>query len=320
MCGYRDTCPVTTPPTFASIQEHVSRLGDVETWWPYIAEILKRHDLTGAGKEPVAGFNATYPTFLYGDVVVKLFGYSRSWRTSHSAERAALNLLATDPEIAAPSLRHEGQLFEDAEAPWPYLVTTRIPGVPWRHARLSNEQRLIIAAELGRQVRRVHALLPSGVEPRADRPTLNVAAAAEHSCLPPHLIAQIDAFLTRLAPYDTVFVHGDLVALHAFVETGHVTGIIDWGDAMVTGRHYELGKLYFEMFNCDKVLFRAFLEACDWPVNEHFPRQALGLALHRQAVGLTQHHTFDVFEPVGRHLPLKDIATLDELATELFDV
>jgi len=39
--------------------------------------------------EPVAGFNATYPTFLYGDLVVKLFGYLQPWRGSHAAERAA---------------------------------------------------------------------------------------------------------------------------------------------------------------------------------------------------------------------------------------
>ena len=66
------------PPAFASLHEHVSSLGDAGFWWPYVAEILKRHDLADAGREPVAGFNPTYPTFLCGDVVVKLFGYSRS--------------------------------------------------------------------------------------------------------------------------------------------------------------------------------------------------------------------------------------------------
>ncbi|MGQ0715972.1 MAG: hypothetical protein ACT4NP_01435 [Pseudonocardiales bacterium] len=81
-------------PTFAAIQEYRSRLVDVGFWWPYVAEILERHDLAGAGRKPVAGFNATYPTFLYGDAVVKLFGYSRSWRASHAAERAAQHLLA----------------------------------------------------------------------------------------------------------------------------------------------------------------------------------------------------------------------------------
>jgi hypothetical protein len=77
------------PPTFASLQEHVSRLGDIEFWQPYLVEIAERHRLTDAGRHPVAGFNATYPIFLYGDVVVKLFGYSRSWRESHAGDRAA---------------------------------------------------------------------------------------------------------------------------------------------------------------------------------------------------------------------------------------
>lgn len=311
---------MTAPPTFASIQEHVSRVGDVGFWWPHVAEILGRHDLGDAGREPVAGFNATYPTFLCGDVVVKLFGHFRSCRESHAAERAAQALVATDSEIAAPRLLAEGRLYDAADAPWPYLVTTRMSGVSWQDAELSAEQRLSVAAELGKQVCRVHALRPSRVATDADWPALNVAAAAEQSSLPPHLIAQIDDYLARLGPFERAFVHGDLVANHAFVENGRLAGIIDWGDAMVTDRHYELIQLYRDMFDCDKALLRVFLDACDWPVGKDFPRQALGLALYRQAVGLAQHPTMDVFEPIARLLPLEDIGTLDDLATELFAV
>lgn len=103
----------------------------------------------------------------------------------------------------------------------------------------------------------------------------------------PHLIAQIDSYL---------------------------------GDAMMTDRHYELIQIYRDMFRCDKTLLRVFLQASDWPVGKNFPHQALGLALHRQAVGLAQHHTIDVFEPIAALFPLQDIGTLDELATELFAV
>ena len=70
----------------------------------------------------------------------------------------------------------------------------------------------------------------------------------------------------------------------------------------------------------DKALLRMFLDACDWPVGKDFPRKAMGLALHRQAVGLAQHHTMDVFEPIAALFPLQDIGTLDDLATELFAV
>jgi len=311
---------VTAPPTFASIEEHVSRLGDVGFWSPYVAEILERHDLSDAVWEPVAGFNPTYPTFLCGELVVKLFGYSRGWRESHAAERAAQALIATDPEIAAPRMLAEGRLYDDADTPWPYLVTTRMAGVSWHDAELSADQRRAVAADLGTQVRRVHALRPSRVATHEDWPGLDVAAAAEQSSLPSHLVAQIDDYLGRLGPFDRVFVHGDLCAMHAFVENGRLTGIIDWGDAMVTDRHYELIQIYRDTFGCDKALLSVFLEACDWPVGQDFARRALGLALHRQAVGLVQHHTMDVFEPIAALFPLRDIATLDDLATELFAI
>ena len=183
---------------------------------------------------------------------------------------------------------------------------------------MSADERLSLAAALGRQVKRMHAIVPTGVATHEGWPVANVAEAAGQSSLPPHLVAQVDAYLARLAPFDRVFVHGDLCANHVFVENGRLSGIIDWGDAMVTDRHYELIQLYRDMFGCDKALFRTFLEASDWPVGKGFARQALGLALYRQAIGLAQHHTMDVLEPIATLLPLQDIATLDELATALF--
>lgn len=308
------------PPTFASLHEFRSRLGDVGFWRPYVTEILERHDLADAGREPEAGFNVTYPTFLYGGVVVKLFGYLGPYRKSQAAERAAHVLVATDPEIAAPSLLGDGWLYDDGDAPWPYLITNRVSGVASWRAELSTEQRRSVAAELGRQVRRLHALRPSGVATHVDWPAPNVTAAAERSSLPAHLVAQVDDYIARLGPFDNVFVNGDIVANHVYVENGHLVGIIDWGDAMVTDRHLEIIQIYRDMFNCDKELLRVFLEASDWPVDRNFPRRALGFALHRQAVGLAQHTNIDVFEPIAAQFPLQDIATLDELATELFAV
>ena len=310
------------PPTAASVQEHVARLADIGFWWPYLAEILNRHDLADHGREPVAGVNATYPTFLLGDIVVKLFGGPRSWRASHAAERAAHALVATDPAIAAPRLLAGGRLYDDGDAPWPYLITTRMAGVAASRADLSAEQRRDLAAVLGTQIRRVHALPPSVAATRAathaDWPASDMAVAAAQSSLPPHLAAQVDSYVAGLGPFDPVFVHGDVTANHVFVDNGRFTGIIDWGDAMATDRHYEIIQIYRDALACDKALLGVFLTASDWPVGKDFPRRALGWALHRQALGLAQHHTMDVFEPIAARLPLPDIATLDELAITLF--
>lgn len=223
------------PPAFASLQEHIALRGDVDFWSPYLNEILARHGLTQAGQQLVPGYNVTYPTFLYGDVVVKLFGYSRAWRARHAA---------------------------------------------WS--------------------------------------SIDVTAAAERSSLPPHLAAQAAAYVAGLGPPDPVVTHGDLTQNHAYVENGLLTGIIDWGDTIAADRHYEVIQLYRDMFRCDKNLLRVFLEAADWPAVDDFPRQALGMALHRQAVGLAQHHTVDVFMPIAERFPLHAIPTLDDLAATLF--
>jgi len=304
-----------TPPTFASVQQYGSRLGDLGFWRPYVSEILECHDVAGAGREWVAGTGGTYPTFLYGDVAGKLFGYFASWGQNWAAGRAALALIVTDPEIAAPRLLFEGRLYADADAPWPYLITTRMSGMAWRDADLTTNEQLGVAAELGAQVRRVHALHPSGIDTHATWLPLNPAEATERhrawGSLPPPLIAQIDDYLTRLGPFDPVLVHADLTAEHAFVENGRLTGIIDWGDAMVTDRHYELGALHVDMFRCDKALLRAFLQAYGWPAGADFPHRALSLALY---------HRFDVFEPIGTLRQLRGVDTLDVLATELFAI
>lgn len=287
-----------------------------------ITAALDRQSLPRVGSRIVAGLKATYPVFICGDVVVKLFGFLPTWRRSHAAEQAADRLLGTDPRIPAPSLLAEGELFDDLDAPWPYLVTTRMPGTSWRGSVLAPDERRAIAADLGMAVGHLQALVPSGDEPTSTAPP-NIArarVAATNSSLPSHLVDQVGDFLSELRPYDRTFVHGDLVKAHAFVQDGRLAGVIDWGDARVTDRHYELGKLYFELFDCDRELLRVFLDASGWPTPPDFARQALGLALHRQVHGLEQHHTFDVFEPVASVVNLTQIETLDDLAERLFTV
>lgn len=67
-------------------------------------------------------------------------------------------------------------------------------------------------------------------------------------------------------------------------------------------------------------MLKIVLNASNWPVTDNFPRQALGLALYRQAVGLTQHTTFDVFYKLLNLINLGNIDTLDELADVLFGI
>lgn len=309
---------IMTPPAFSSTADYLARLDDAGFWFPYGARVFKRHGI-GAPDGAVAGAGGTFPTLLSADVVVKLFGHLPFWRTAYEAERAALRLAACDPRIAAPTVLAEGRLFDKPTAPWPYLVTTRIPGTQWGDATLSPERKLAVAAELGRQVRRIHALLPTKEVATLDSwPSPGLATAAYHTVLPQRLVAQVDEFIARAPPPDPVFVHGDLMFRHVFVEGVRFGGIIDWGDALVADRHYELAQIHLNLLDGDKTLLRTFLAHSKWPVEPAFAHQALAQAFQRQAVGLAQHRTMDVFYRVPDLVSLPDIETLDELADALF--
>ena len=306
------------PPAFASTAEFRARLGDLAFWQPHIAAVLERHGWADSRQSMAAGVGGTYPTFLHGDLVIKLFGGQGSWRAGFAGERAALAALAGLPGVAAPRLLAEGWLHDGADASWPYLVMTRVSGLAWGQADLPHAQRLRVAAELGEQARLLRPMRPEGAPALERRPAPAVAEAAGRSSLPVRLVAQIGRFLAALEPFETAFVHGDLMHRHVFVANGRLAGIIDWGDAVLADRHYELAKLHLDLFDGDKALLCAFLEASQWEAGADFARKALSLALHRQAEGLAQHPRMDVFHKLPLLLPPSGAASLDELANALF--
>lgn len=303
------------PPVFATLAEYRARQTDTDFWRPHVAEVLARHDLPGDQAAMAPGIGATYPTFLCGDLVVKLFGGGSPWQQSYAAERDIQAALAGDPALRVPALLAEGRLFEDAAAAWPYLVTTRIPGMSWERATLSEDARLSVAVQLGEQVAHLHRLAPPDLP---IWPALDLEEACRRSALPPHLISDVKTFVSQIAEGAPVLVHGDLMERHAFVENGRLTGIIDWGDAMAADRHYELAKLHLGMFAGEGRLLRAFLTAAEWPVGADFSRRSLAQAIRRQAIGLVQHHSMDVFHRLPAILDGRVPTSLDDLAGMLF--
>ena len=119
----------------------------------------------------------------------------------------------------------------------------------------------------------------------------------------------------------SVFVHSDIFVRHPFVQDGRLTGIIDWGDAMSADPHVELGKIHLDLFEGDKRLLRALLDAYDWNVDADFPRRALAMALRRHAQIHGQHGPGgDVFYRVPELIAGKSVSSLDDLAYELFGI
>lgn len=309
-------------PTFTSENDYSSHRANIDFWWPHIVKILERHKLPGNDKREIAkcGFNPTYPVFLIDNIVIKFFGYRRNWLDVFKTECTAHEYLTNDNTILAPRILAKGHLFTDTDAFWPYIIFSKMPGQSWLDTRLTHEEKNKLTAEIGHQLRKIHHL-PTDKALRHDSQwsKLNFRMALEKSVLPKHLVPQVDSFIANLDDFDRCFVNGDIVDTHVFISNGHLSGIIDWGDATVTDRHYELGKL-MDTFGWDKRLLKTVLDTSNWPIERNFSKQSLGLAIYRQAVGLTQHHSFDVFYKLPNLLPLKDIPTLDDLADILFAV
>ncbi len=313
---------------FKSNEQYKASLSDINFWRPKIIDVLQRHEiakdiaqkLENNNLDITAGFNSTYPVFLIDNLVVKFFGHRQNWQEVFTSECEAHEILDKDNKICTPKILACGNLCEDKDASWSYIISTRIAGNSWLNTKLTREQQLIVVAQLGEQLKYIHAL-PAAGKFKTDEswPKLDIKAAAQQSSLPKHLIPQIDDFMTTLEPFDRVFVNGDMVSMHVFVKDGNLSGIIDWGDAVVTDRHYEVAKLCLSLFPGDKVLLKTLIDAANWPITNNFAKQTLGMALYRQAVGLTQHNSFDIFWQLPEELELEKIQSLDEYARVLFD-
>lgn len=307
--------------SFHKDEEYYSKKSDVSYWTSLIAELLEKNNLKQSLGNITPGFNSTYPVFVLDDIVIKFFCHRKNWHYVYQKECAVHQTIAKNPDILAPYIIAYG---EEGHGPnlWAYKISTRIPGDSWLHREPSRDQQMTVFSELGRQINMIHTLpIDNPMIERFDSfDHLDIKAAAQNSSLPKHLINQIDDFLAALPPFDSVLVNSDMVPMHIFVNQGHLSGIIDWGDAAITDRHYELGKLCLE-FPGDKELLKTLLDAAHWPVTGHFAHQGLGMALYRQAVGLTQHSSFDTFHKLpGAIKDLQRFKTLHELSSILFEL
>lgn len=283
-------------------------LADPVYWGPYVREVLRRHSLPTAAVEPP--FPGTFPTFIVGEVVVKLFGDAYDGQQSSEIEVAVHEVLSGEPRIPAPAALAAGHLFDSAPT-WPYLVTERIAGTAIRDVQVSPEFGAHVAAELGVIVARLHQLSPP--RPVRDRdlvPTLREEAPARMARygLPGHLVEQVQDFLID-AEAPKTFVHGDITADHVFVDDGGITAVIDWGDALVADRAYELPAVFLDALRGDRHHLEAFLTAAAWP------RPQLG---RRVLQGILEFQ-FNAIGAVSGRVNLNSIKSLDELGLRIFD-
>ena len=306
---------------------------EVELWTPVIQAIC-----TGVGlecRQIRAGTAGTFPVFLLDDrYVIKFFGPLFEGRRSARVEMAVDASLAAQPGLAVARILFSGQV-PGTESEWQYLIYNLIRGNSYRddRSRISQENQLNIARQLGQMMRRFHSL-PVPQEPADVFPVECSAYQARlHGWfssrlqavdgplyarlgLPAHLATQAEGYLARNAqpPADDPLhlIHADLTADHLLGEfeggEWHINGLIDMGDCMTGDLYYELAALFLDLFSADKSLLSVFLNSYGFPEDllPAFPQRCLCAALQ---------HQFNVFSPLFENQPaLAQAPNLDHLA------
>ena len=205
-------------------------------------------------------------------------------RTSLEKEVFFLQQLEAVPDISVPRVLgygHDSNLLE-------YTVMTRMPGVAMRHIAFSEDERATVLVQLGRTLRRIHALPQTPFAEQAlfpgdrtfpavqDRFSEYFVEIAEHfqmegipwrlSVSLPQISEQILASLP--ANEERVALHSNPYAEHAFVnpETRRYVGLIDFGDAYLSHPTFDLRRWNRPAER--EALLRGYAEAA--PVSDAF--------------------------------------------------
>jgi hygromycin-B 7''-O-kinase len=270
---------------------------DVSVWAPVVRAICRREAIPC--QEVEAGYPGTHAVYMVDRTyVVKV--YAPFCHEDYDLECDLYPLLARNPQIPAPLLLAHG-IWRD-RIDWPYIVMDYVAGRPIGEVRadISPSNRVGIASRLGCILRQLHAtpldairaLDPSGQDWRQfvrSRKSEFVREFREQEVLPPGVIDQCSAWLesvwNEMQAERLVLLNGDVTQDHVLVERQagiwRVSGLIDFGDALIGPAEYEWIALWFGALDREAESMRAFLDAYDPGIrsDEGFVRRAMAFTL-----------------------------------------
>ncbi|MGZ8635524.1 MAG: phosphotransferase family protein [Actinomycetota bacterium] len=321
---------VPTPPTFADDDAYERTLDDPVFWAPYARAALRLAGLEDDG-DVRTHVPTTHVAALVGDrYLVKLHYEDWFGEDCFQTEREAYRMLV-DQGLPVPELLAEGALYDEGWR-WPFLVMTAMGGRSMREVErtATREDRLRVAAWLGGAVRALHGVAIRDGERISHEvycDLIQIRMQRSHhdhelwGSLPSRLVAQMRDYLwearalidpERAKP---VFLHGDLHSGNVFVdgEAGSLRprGLVDFNDAYEGDPHYDLVAIHAKVFDGDKELLKAFLDAYGW--------DDLGRKWARRMMALTLAHDYDMVRPIAQRIP-DELTSLDDLATLLWDL
>lgn len=225
---------------------------DPARWHAVVAAIAAEHS-TGAVRPMGDG---TVLVALVGDeLVVKL--YPPFLRDHFEFERALLPRLHGRLGVTTPRLVAHGE-----REGWPWLLMTQLAGTPltgpW--PALPEDRKCALLHAIGRLAAELHALPVAGMAALApawpaflQRHRAGCRQRQQRTGLPPHLLAQLDAFVAGPVPEGPdVILTGEWTPMNLLLGAGGpsgpsgLSGLFDFGDGLIGPREYDwLGPLCF---------------------------------------------------------------------------
>jgi hygromycin-B 7''-O-kinase len=235
-------------PAVRSKAEYFGLFRDDSVWRPALQVIGERHGFASASLHRAAV--GSHVVMLGEREVVKLF--APPWPDDFAAEQPMLEHVAGRLPIATPQIVAEGELEG-----WPYLVMTRLAGEQldtlWPKLPLAEQRRLLVRT--GELAAALHALplVEIGTDPatawRDFVATRKRKLAEKHAAdgLSAVWIEDIErtvAALPEIEVDEPVCLHTDMHAGNMLVRSIgdrlELSGLFDFGDAMLGAREHEL--------------------------------------------------------------------------------
>lgn len=259
-------------------------------------------------------------------LILKLYGPTQ--QRAYHVERAVLGTIADYGQFPAPRLVAAAQRPDTL----PYLFMTALDGEDpdrfWNG--FTVDERLELAAELGALTRELHGL------PTDDLAAVEAnhgGAELEISRQQAERIAEIKAstgftswqreqfvhFVTatghRFFDEPPVLTHADLSHAHIFVARSesvpHVTGFIDWGEAMVGPAAWDIVCHWFWTFSGDRTAMRECLAA-------YYPDGRPDRLARRCLAALFYTYSMQLLWPEFAERPLKTDDPIREMSARFF--
>lgn len=299
---------------------------DVASWKSFVRSEARREDgpfarvidavweAEGLGRAtPVRAERGSTPVFFVGDLVVKFV--PPPYLDEAVREVGALRELEGKLPVATPEVVATGLV-----SGWRWLVTTRLAGSSLRDdSAISEADRCSVAEQVGDALRALHALAPDGFHEGScdwsafmrERVSKAPNFQLEHG-LHPDAVGSLDAWFDgSLIPDDRrSLLHGDLHHEHVLLErvgaSVRVVGLIDFGDAIVGHREYELVTPMFFVASTSRDAQRALLSGYGYALDDVSARRLTALSAAHQ------------FNALARFLPKDHGANALDVVRDLY--